>query len=87
MRVQAKRFPVATPGSYVATLSSTSAGSVQVQGGPTAADEVAAFQRHRWADEALLLRGWDDAAQVPGALTPPLVDFTPRLTRLLGTCR
>jgi predicted HD phosphohydrolase len=37
--------------------------------------EVEAFAAHPWAQDALRLRRWDDAAKAPGAPAPTLDDL------------
>ena len=65
--VPAKRFLVATDSSYRALLSPASIASLQVQGGPMDAAEVAEFRAQPWSAEAVLVRRWDDAAKDPAA--------------------
>jgi predicted HD phosphohydrolase len=84
MHVHAKRFLVATQPTYSTLLSSTSARTLLLQGGPMTPAEVDGFRRHRWAHAAVRLRGWDDEAKVPGAPTRPLATFGPYLARVLG---
>jgi predicted HD phosphohydrolase len=63
--VPAKRFLVATDAEYHAQLSPASVASLVVQGGPMTDAEVAAFRAHPNAEEAVLVRRWDDAAKEP----------------------
>jgi predicted HD phosphohydrolase len=79
--VPAKRYLVATDVRYAASLSSVSRQSLADQGGPMRAEEVAAFGRNRWAQDAVRLRRWDDFAKTPGALTPSLAELEALLVR------
>ena len=38
------------------------------------AAEANAFLAHQWAQDAIALRRWDDAAKVPGAPAPSIAD-------------
>lgn len=73
--VLAKRVLVRIEPAYAAELSSVSTRSLAQQGGAAGDVELAAFQRHPLATEALSLRRWDDAAKIPNALTHPLSDL------------
>lgn len=66
--VAAKQHLVATDPAYAAGLSQASTASLVVQTGR--APDISAFVTHPWWDDALRLRRWDDAAKVPGAVTP-----------------
>ena len=76
LHVRAKRYLCAVDPSYLAVLSPGSVASLERQGGPLSADEVAAFEANPgWAD-AVALRRWDDQAKVPD-LTGPTRRFLP----------
>jgi predicted HD phosphohydrolase len=49
--------------------------SLALQGGPCSPDEVAAFERNPFADEAVRLRRWDDVGKIEGLETPPLEHY------------
>ena len=66
--VAAKQHLVATDPAYAAGLSEASVASLAVRSGR--APDISAFVTHPWWDDALRLRRWDDAAKVPGAVTP-----------------
>lgn len=68
--VPAKRYLVATEASYLDDLSPASMRSLQRQGGALSASEVLAFARDPWAEDALALRQWDEAAKDPEAGAP-----------------
>lgn len=72
LHVQAKRYLVATDAGYGATLTPASRHSLALQGGPMDADERRWFEELPFAQQALQLRRWDDAAKQPGQRVPPL---------------
>ena len=63
--VRAKRYLVATEPGYRAKLSLGSARTLLAQGGPLDAAGIAAFERMPWAQDAVTIRRWDDAAKLP----------------------
>ena len=75
----AKRYLCAMEPAYLAALSPASALSLGLQGGPCTPDEVAAFERNPFADEAVRLRRWDDVGKIEGLDTPPLAHYRPAL--------
>lgn len=77
--VPAKRYLVVVDSGYAEGLSPASVRSLEKQGGPMTPAEVTEFEAHPWAQEAALLRRWDDAAKVPGAPTHDLGYFEPLL--------
>jgi gamma-butyrobetaine dioxygenase len=83
LHVAAKRYLCATKGGYFERLSPGSVRSLQVQGGPMSEAECAAFEALPNHRAAVRLRAWDEAAKVPGALTPDLAHYRPRLEALL----
>jgi phosphonate degradation associated HDIG domain protein len=72
LHVQAKRYLVAVDPPYELTLSSASAHTLQLQGGPMSPDEVRLFATLPQAAQAVSLRRWDDLAKQPGRTTPSL---------------
>lgn len=82
LHVPAKRYLCATDGQYLARLSSASVHTLQLQGGPMSHAEVAAFERERFAQDAVRLRHWDDQGKVANLKTPALEDFVPMLERV-----
>ena len=83
LHVRAKRYLVAVDPEYAAVLSPGSTASLDRQGGPLGADEVAAFEQNPgWADAAALRR-WDDHAKVDGLDVPELATYRPLLESLL----
>lgn len=79
LHVFAKRYLCATEPDYLAALSPASVLSLQLQGGPCSRAEAAAFERNPFAEEAVQLRRWDDAAKLEGLETPPLEHYRPAL--------
>ena len=79
LHVQAKRYLVATDAKYLAGLSSASVHSLALQGGPMSADECRRFEATPYAEDAVLLRRWDDSAKTPGRKTPSLAYYLPLL--------
>src|ERR1700749_1696905 len=61
--VPAKRYLVAVDEAYFGQLSPASVRSLERQGGPMDAAEVAQFGSHPRAEDAVALRGWDEAAK------------------------
>ncbi len=80
--VAAKRYLVAVQAGYAEALSEASRRSLRAQDGPASAAEIAAWRAHPWWPEAVLLRGWDDRAKVPGAATLSTSWFRNLLARL-----
>ena len=83
LHVQAKRYLVAADPAYAATLSSASVHSLALQGGPMSADEMRLFDEQPFAQQALQLRRWDDAAKEPGKKTPPLAYYLALLDEVI----
>jgi [1-hydroxy-2-(trimethylamino)ethyl]phosphonate dioxygenase len=75
MHVAAKRYLCATDPDYMETLSPPSQLSLRLQGGPMSDDEVHEFETQPFAQEAVRLRRWDDAAKIAGLPTPSLEHF------------
>ena len=69
LHVPAKRYLCAAEPGYFATLSSDSVQSLELQGGPMSPEEMAAFERLPWSEEATKLRRFDEAAKDPHART------------------
>lgn len=75
LHVAAKRYLCAVESGYLGRLSGPSAVSLNLQGGPMQAAEVAEFERRPHYQAAIRLRRWDDAAKQPQLPTPPLAHF------------
>jgi gamma-butyrobetaine dioxygenase len=83
LHVAAKRYLCATKGGYFERLSPGSVRSLELQGGPMREAECEAFRAGPYYRDAVRLRAWDEAAKVPGVLTPGLAHYRPRLAALL----
>jgi phosphonate degradation associated HDIG domain protein len=83
LHVSAKRCLVAIDPHYAERLSPASVHSLALQGGAMNRPEAAAFQTLAHAEDALLLRRWDEAAKMSGRLTPPLAHYLGVLAKLL----
>jgi [1-hydroxy-2-(trimethylamino)ethyl]phosphonate dioxygenase len=85
MHVAAKRYLCATDPSYLDQLSPASILSLELQGGPASAEEVAAFDASPYAEDAVRLRRWDDIGKIAGLPTPGLEHYRDVLeSALLG---
>ena len=83
LHVAAKRYLSAVDPQYLGALSPASLLSLELQGGPFSPDEVEAFERLAYFQDAVRLRQYDDIAKVPGASTPDLEHYRPILERTL----
>jgi gamma-butyrobetaine dioxygenase len=83
LHVAAKRYLCSTEPGYRERLSPASVVSLQLQGGPLSAEEVAQFNENPYAQAAVALRRWDEAAKTPGLKTPGLEHFRPHLVKAL----
>jgi phosphonate degradation associated HDIG domain protein len=83
LHVAAKRYLCATESDYFGKLSPDSVRSLELQGGPMSPDEVAAFHKRPYYEQAVRLRRYDEAAKDPHASTP---DFDHYL-RHVAACR
>lgn len=79
LHVPAKRYLVATDASYAGQLSPASIASLVPQGGPMTPNELQDFARLPHARAAALLRRYDDAAKVAGAVVDQLEAWLPVL--------
>jgi gamma-butyrobetaine dioxygenase len=83
LHVAAKRYLCATEPAYLALLSPASVYTLSVQGGPMTAAEAAAFAAVPYAEDAVAVRRWDDAAKDPAAGVPGFHAYRPLLEELL----
>ncbi len=81
--VAAKRYLCATKPDYFARLSAASVHSLQLQGGPMAADEVEAFRQNPNLQEIIQVRYLDDAGKRHHMDTPPFAHFAPMVQRIV----
>ena len=84
LHVAAKRYLCATDPAYFGCLSAASVRSLELQGGAFNAAEVTAFRSIPFAEEAVRIRLWDDAAKSPGRETPPLDHYRATLLAALS---
>jgi phosphonate degradation associated HDIG domain protein len=75
LHVAAKRYLCAVDPDYQGQLSGPSVLSLQLQGGPMTAEEVASFERNPHCEAAVRVRRWDDTAKVPQLKTPALSHY------------
>ena len=75
LHVAAKRYLCAVEPDYFSHLSPDSVLSLNLQGGPMTAEEVAAFRALPHAAHAVRLRRYDEAAKVKDLETPPPETF------------
>jgi len=75
LHVPAKRYLCAVEPSYFARLSPASIRTLELQGGPMSAAEVAAFEGERYFAQAVRIRRWDDSGKIAGLVTPRLTDY------------
>lgn len=72
LHVAAKRYLCATNPEYFGHLSDASVGSLNVQGGPMNAAEIARFEANPWHQDAVKLRLYDDDGKVQGLTIKPV---------------
>jgi phosphonate degradation associated HDIG domain protein len=81
--VAAKRYLCATDPDYFAKLSPASVHSLNLQGGPMDAAEVATFEQNPNYRDIVQVRIWDDEGKVPGHKTPGFEYYMPLLKRVV----
>lgn len=81
--VAAKRYLCATKPSYFERLSEASVHSLNLQGGPMNAEEVAAFESNPNFEAIIAVRYLDEAGKVAGMQTPDFRHFAPRVQSLV----
>jgi [1-hydroxy-2-(trimethylamino)ethyl]phosphonate dioxygenase len=72
LHVPAKRYLCATEPEYFSNLSPASVHTLQLQGGPMPAAQIAAFERETYFRESVRVRRWDDRAKVADLKIPAL---------------
>jgi phosphonate degradation associated HDIG domain protein len=82
LHVAAKRYLCAVDPAHRRTLSPASIRTLAVQGGPYDEADARAFEARPYAQEAVRLRRYDDAAKIVGAITPDLDHYRPILEAL-----
>ncbi len=83
LHVAAKRYLCATSAGYFDRLSPGSVRSLELQGGPMSEAECESFRANPYYRDAVRLRSWDEAAKVPGLLTPDLAHYRPKLEAMV----
>jgi [1-hydroxy-2-(trimethylamino)ethyl]phosphonate dioxygenase len=83
LHVAAKRYLCATDPAYIGKLSEASKHTLQLQGGPMKAGEIAAFERNPHHKEAVRVRIWDDGGKNPDMPTPAFRHYMPMLQRVV----
>ena len=83
LHVPAKRYLLATDAGYFAKLSPASVITLELQGGPMAAHEVAQFETEQFYRDAVRVRQWDDQGKVTGLKTPGVADYGALIEELL----
>lgn len=81
--VAAKRYLCATDPDYVARLSAASVHSLNLQGGPMSARQIAMFETHPHLQAIVKVRQYDDQGKVVGLETPPFAHFAPMVQRVV----
>jgi len=83
LHVAAKRALCAIKPDYMGRLSKDSTRSLALQGGPMNQDELELFFQSEFAEDAILVRAWDDQAKKPKVTTPNLQFFLDACHRVL----
>ena len=81
--VAAKRYLCATRPSYFDRLSAASIHTLELQGGPMDADEVAAFEANPNLQDIITVRYLDEAGKDPDLETPAFAHFAPMVQRVV----
>jgi len=87
LHVAAKRYLCAVEPGYFDRLSPDSVLSLSLQGGPMSAEEAAAFRALPFAEDAVRLRRFDEAAKVKDMTTPAVAHFLPAVARTIRPVR
>ena len=81
--VAAKRYLCATKPEYFNRLSEASIHSLNLQGGPMSADEVAEFEQNPNLSDIIKVRYLDEAGKDPDMETPDYWHFAPMVKRVV----
>lgn len=81
--VAAKRYLCATKPEYFARLSTASVHTLELQGGPMSADEVATFESNPNLKKIIQVRYLDEAGKVADMETPDYWHFAPMVQRVV----
>jgi [1-hydroxy-2-(trimethylamino)ethyl]phosphonate dioxygenase len=82
LHVPAKRYLCAVDARYIAQLSPASVRTLELQGGPMSAAEIAAFEREPFCRDAIRVRHWDDQGKQVGLTTAHLTEYRALLESL-----
>jgi phosphonate degradation associated HDIG domain protein len=82
LHVDAKRALCALEPGYYEALSEDSKRSLTLQGGIFSRQETDAFLAKPFAENAMRVRRWDDAAKIPGLPTPPIGHYLEIVERI-----
>ncbi len=83
LHVAAKRYLCGKESDYFARLSPDSVRSLALQGGPMAADEIAAFEAQPHYAAAVQLRRFDEEAKIRGLEVPDVQHYMPHIRACL----
>ena len=83
LHVAAKRYLCATDADYLGRLSDASINSLNVQGGPMNAAEIATFEANPHHRAAVKLRRYDDDGKVAGLTISPVTSYRQTLESLV----
>jgi phosphonate degradation associated HDIG domain protein len=83
LHVEAKRYLCYKSEAYYNELSETSKQSLRLQGGVMTNNELDAFEKNKFFNEAIQLRKWDDLAKNPMMTTPNIDFFTKHIQNAL----
>lgn len=83
LHVAAKRYLCATRPEYFSRLSEASVHSLNLQGGPMDAEEVADFETNPNLKQVIQVRYLDDAGKRPDMDTPSFAHFAPMVQRVV----
>ena len=81
--VAAKRYLCKTRPEYFQLLSEASIHSLNLQGGPMSAQEVAEFEKNPNLEKIIAVRYLDDAGKSPDMETPNYLHFEPMVQRMV----
>lgn len=85
--VAAKRYLCATDPGYFVRLSPASVYTLNLQGGPMDADEVANFACEPNLEAIVQVRIWDDQGKDPAITTPDFDHYAPMISRVVAAHR
>ncbi|HTH58993.1 MAG TPA: HD domain-containing protein [Paraburkholderia sp.] len=83
LHVDAKRYLCAVDSTYFGRLSADSVRSLELQGGIFSDEQVDEFAARPYANDAVMLRRWDDQAKQHGKATPDVDTFLSVVDRVM----